>query len=510
MKLRKKSLPLTGALSDMRLTLKTADPITAEQDNLLSLLSRNTLIQIRHENSFTIHNDRWKIEASISYFLCFGGGVLIATSFIHIIPEVQEAIEVIKAKDDSIIPKDSEFPWGELCICIGFFLVYLLEEVVHRVFDTPGHDDGKDIVKPKDVAPMGKTVGKIVPTTQSWWRSCLSDDENLPLLVVNLGHPKPSRNTLPHIYISPNSIAQFVRNIPDGVNAGINGRGKRENPEKIRRPVASSATIPTCENSGVTRPRVEPGSPRSSASCCGVNVVLACSWSQVHLLVSSFSIDKLAKETPQVLPPVGGGEEGSHHHHHHHHHCTVHEQQKEPPPPEPHDDGAGSLRGLLMVVALSFHSVFEGLALGLQPTTRDTWYLFGAVAVHTCALLTCIGLELATSGLAAPRVVLYVSVLALVSPVGVAAGLVVTLHSPDGPQALVVAVLQGVAGGTIIYVTFFEVLERERRKPAVPGGGLAKLACVACGFGVMTAIQALGFTARRSTFPLSSRTVTIL
>ncbi|KAJ8869229.1 hypothetical protein PR048_030801 [Dryococelus australis] len=37
-------------------------------------------------------------------------------------------------------------------------------------------------------------------------------------------------------------------------------RGKREIPEKIRRPTASSGTIPTCENP-VTRPGIEPGSP---------------------------------------------------------------------------------------------------------------------------------------------------------------------------------------------------------------------------------------------------------
>ncbi|KAJ8895232.1 hypothetical protein PR048_000557 [Dryococelus australis] len=47
--------------------------------------------------------------------------------------------------------------------------------------------------------------------------------------------------------------------------AGIKGRGKREIPEKTRRPTASSGTIPTCENP-VTRPRIEPGSPWWEAS----------------------------------------------------------------------------------------------------------------------------------------------------------------------------------------------------------------------------------------------------
>ncbi|KAJ8876721.1 hypothetical protein PR048_021168 [Dryococelus australis] len=43
-------------------------------------------------------------------------------------------------------------------------------------------------------------------------------------------------------------------------------RGKREIPEKTRRPAASSGTIPTCKNPGVARPGIEPGSPCWEAS----------------------------------------------------------------------------------------------------------------------------------------------------------------------------------------------------------------------------------------------------
>ncbi|KAJ8879668.1 hypothetical protein PR048_020276 [Dryococelus australis] len=43
------------------------------------------------------------------------------------------------------------------------------------------------------------------------------------------------------------------------------GLGKREIPEKSRRPTASSSTIPTCENP-VTRPGIQPGSPWREAS----------------------------------------------------------------------------------------------------------------------------------------------------------------------------------------------------------------------------------------------------
>ena len=35
-----------------------------------------------------------------------------------------------------------------------------------------------------------------------------------------------------------------------------------------------------------------------------------------------------------------------------------------------------ALRDLITVLALSFHSVFEGLAIGLEPLAADIWTLF--------------------------------------------------------------------------------------------------------------------------------------
>ncbi|KAJ8883996.1 hypothetical protein PR048_015852 [Dryococelus australis] len=48
-------------------------------------------------------------------------------------------------------------------------------------------------------------------------------------------------------------------------STGMKGRGKRENPEKTRQPAASSGTISTCENLGVTRQAIEPWPPRWEA-----------------------------------------------------------------------------------------------------------------------------------------------------------------------------------------------------------------------------------------------------
>ncbi|KAJ8885892.1 hypothetical protein PR048_012098 [Dryococelus australis] len=50
------------------------------------------------------------------------------------------------------------------------------------------------------------------------------------------------------------------------ISAGMRGRRKQDIFEKTRQPAASSGTIPTCENPGVTRLGIEPGSPWWEAS----------------------------------------------------------------------------------------------------------------------------------------------------------------------------------------------------------------------------------------------------
>lgn len=165
----------------------------------------------------------------------------------------------------------------------------------------------------------------------------------------------------------------------------------------------------------------------------------------------------------------------------------------------------GHLRSLMVVLALSFHSVFEGLAIGLQPTTRDVWYLFTAVSIHASAILFCVGMELVMSSMRLLNMVAYIVLLALVSPLGVALGVVVTsagggedsgeeatiggIAATPG-QALAIGALQAVAGGTILYITFFEVLQREKRR--TDSVGPLRLACVLVGFLLMVGLQVIG------------------
>jgi zinc transporter 1/2/3 len=152
---------------------------------------------------------------------------------------------------------------------------------------------------------------------------------------------------------------------------------------------------------------------------------------------------------------------------------------------------AAAIRGFLLVFALSFHSIFEGMAIGLQSTLKDIWFLFAAVTVHELAIMFCIGMEMLASHIRVGIYIAYMVTLGLITPIGVAIGIFVTeyFQDPTPFHTLIIGILQGVAAGTLLYVTFLEVLERERRKS---GNGLIKLLSVFVGFILLSALEALG------------------
>ena len=142
-------------------------------------------------------------------------------------------------------------------------------------------------------------------------------------------------------------------------------------------------------------------------------------------------------------------------------------------------------RALVLLLSLSFHSVFEGLAVGLQTTVAATVQLCLAVLAHKALIVFGVGLRLVWRGTGSRWAVFSILSFALTSPLGLVLGLAVAGGDAEGHQGLAQAVLEGVAAGTFLYVTFLEILPREL---AGPEGPLLKWGCVAAGFAFMAFI----------------------
>lgn len=147
-----------------------------------------------------------------------------------------------------------------------------------------------------------------------------------------------------------------------------------------------------------------------------------------------------------------------------------------------------SFRSFMLFLSLSLHSVFEGLAIGLQNTDSKVLEICIAILVHKSIIVFSLSVKLVQSGVRPGWIAAYLGVFALMSPLGIALGMgVMEVKLSSG--ALVQAVLEGLAAGTFLYITFMEILPHELNSP---GRQLLKLLFIVLGFCVMAGLTFIG------------------
>jgi len=145
-----------------------------------------------------------------------------------------------------------------------------------------------------------------------------------------------------------------------------------------------------------------------------------------------------------------------------------------------------SMRDFLTILALSFHAVFEGMAVGLEEHTEDVWSLFTAISVHKLVITFTMSLELLQTGPTMFVFLTYLVTFSLVNPVGIGVGMIIS-HTGHA-DGVTEAVFQGLAAGTILYAVMFEILQREKEKDV---SGLVQLVAIMVGFSAMMTLQIL-------------------
>lgn len=313
-----------------------------------------------------------KASLVVSILLSFGGGALLCTTFQHLIPEINEAIHDLTQQ--GLMPELS-FSLGEFLMCAGFFIIYLVEELVHVYLHR--HERKMHEAKMNELEVAG---GAIMRGTHA--------RESIIMRKKNTENRNGSIST-----------ADLISNDMENQKRGIS--------------VASN------------------------------------DMSVAH--------------------------SGHPHDHHVHHHI---------PPTETDGKIVSSIRGLLIVLALSVHELFEGLAVGLEGSAATVWYMFGAVAAHKYVIAFCVGVELIVARTKFWLAVAYIFTYSVVSPLGMAIGILLSNGSSSDDTQVVSVVLQGLASGTLLYVIFFEVLSKDR-------SGLWQYLAVFCGFFFMFGIKFL-------------------
>lgn len=299
----------------------------------------------------------------LSCLLCFGGGVLLATSLVHILPELREQMSV------------SFSQYAEIIFCAGFFILYLIDELVHL---------------------------------------CYGEESN--------SHSPISSNSHNHHHQRANGKRRTYGSYDHG-----NHGSESEDTALIGRP-----------------PPYNPNFYRTRSD-------------------SELFLDN---NTPSQL---------------------CHGQHQEPC----QRSAPASNFGLL--VALSVHALLEGLVIGLENSSSKVLLMLAAVASHKLVMAFCLGIEITTDPLVTfCRHFTYIFIFTIGSLGGILIGMLVT-NLPSEMTEAVIPILQGLAGGTLLYVTVCEILPRERAqwhlKHNKKSAGIVQFLSVIVGFSLLTILS---------------------
>lgn len=127
------------------------------------------------------------------------------------------------------------------------------------------------------------------------------------------------------------------------------------------------------------------------------------------------------------------------------------------------------------------------MALGLEDSAKEAMQIFAALIIHKTIIGFSLGLRLVQSSLKNSTIICCCFVFTTTCAVGAVIGISISsVLSGKGDQSgvgnLITGLLQGIACGTFLYVTFFEILPHELNPPHYR---LQKLIVLLLGFGLV-------------------------
>uniref|UniRef100_A0A7N0U3P3 Zinc transporter 11 n=1 Tax=Kalanchoe fedtschenkoi TaxID=63787 RepID=A0A7N0U3P3_KALFE len=148
---------------------------------------------------------------------------------------------------------------------------------------------------------------------------------------------------------------------------------------------------------------------------------------------------------------------------------------------------------VLLIVALCFHSVFEGIAIGIAETTDNAWKALWTICLHKVFAAIAMGIALLRMLPDRPLLstVLYALAFAISSPIGVAIGIVIDETTQGNVADWIYAISMGVATGIFIYVSINHLLVKGYipQKIVSSDTPLYKLLAVTLGVGVIAVVM---------------------
>ena len=110
----------------------------------------------------------------------------------------------------------------------------------------------------------------------------------------------------------------------------------------------------------------------------------------------------------------------------------------------------------ILLIALSVHGIFEGIALGVMNTIQECSILFSAIILHKWAASFALGISFYKSGTEKELFIKMILIFTSFGPLGIIIGMI---FSDAGN--LIKGIMLSISGGTFIYVAASEVIVEE-------------------------------------------------
>ena len=116
---------------------------------------------------------------------------------------------------------------------------------------------------------------------------------------------------------------------------------------------------------------------------------------------------------------------------------------------------------MIMLAALSIHSVITGIALGLEPEVAASLLVMTGILAHKGSASFALMVSAHAAGLNAPNLRLILAVFVLMTPLGILFGTTVSSLMQGESAELVEGVFNALAAGTFIYIAIMDVIGGE-------------------------------------------------
>ena len=114
----------------------------------------------------------------------------------------------------------------------------------------------------------------------------------------------------------------------------------------------------------------------------------------------------------------------------------------------------------LLLFALGFHGLFEGISLGIQKTIKGSLFLVIAISLHKWAASLTLGISFVKSNVSKNEFIINILIFSFITPIGIIIGLALTSFSND----YIAGVFLSISVGTFIYIACSEVVIDEFNK----------------------------------------------